>query len=431
MHAPGRALPDHTGQRAEWRRGWKLVLASAVGFSFFSVLLAGTGLFFGPLGKEFGWSRSLLSAGPGIATLVTALLSPFYGALIDRMGSRRLALPGIVLVMGAMSSFALANGSPLQWIALWVIFGVLLTTIKSTVWTTAVAGMFDEGRGLALGVTVAGTAAAQAIVPPLGNFLIEHAGWRGAFVWFGLGWGGLTLLLCALFFYDVRDRARSAAQAAGEAAPAQGALHLPGLTPRAALRSRAIWQLAASTFLVMALTVGLGIHLFPILTEAGVTRANAAWLTALTGVAGIVGKLVTGALMDRYKPNWIGGVTMGVTAVTFIVLIWWIDSTAAVIFGLLVNGYAAGTKMQICAFLTAGYAGMRHFGAIYGVMAAIVAFASGLGPWLAGVVYDKFGGYGPFLWAGVAGCIVSGVLLVRLPAYPKWAESGGASLYPA
>ncbi len=420
MHAPGRTAPEPTGQREEWRRGWRLVLASAVGFSFFSVLLAGTGLFFEPLGKEFGWSRSLLSAGPGIATFVTAILSPFYGALIDRMGSRRLALPGIVLVMASMSSFALANGSKTQWIVLWVVFGILLTSIKSTVWTTAVAGMFDKGRGLALGMTVAGTAVAQAVVPPLGNYLIEHTGWRGAFVWFGMGWGGLTLLLCALFLYDVHDRARRDALKAGQTAAARSTLHLPGLTLRQALRSRAIWQLAVSTFIVMVLTVGLGIHLFPILTEAGVTRANAAWLTALTGVAGIIGKLVTGALMDRYKPNWIGGVTMAVTAVTFIVLIWWIDSTAAVIFGLLVNGYAAGTKTQICAFLTAGYAGMRHFGAIYGVMAAMVAFASGLGPWLAGVVYDKFGGYGPFLWAGVFGCVVSGVLLVTLPRYPDW-----------
>ncbi|TCM19540.1 putative MFS family arabinose efflux permease [Novosphingobium sp. PhB165] len=422
MHAPDRVRPVPADQRQEWRSGWTLVLASSVGFSFFSVLLAATGLFFEPLGKEFGWSRSVLSAGPGIATFVTALLSPFYGALIDRMGSRRLALPGIVLVMISMSAFALANGSEVQWLVMWGVFGLVVTSIKSTVWTTAVAGLFEKGRGLALGVTVAGTAVAQAVVPPLGNFLIDYTGWRGAFVWFAIGWGGLTLLLCALFLYDVHDRARRAAQKSGGVVAARSTLHLPGLTPREALRSRAMWQLGLSTFLVMVLTVGLGIHLFPILTEAGVTRTNAAWLTALTGVAGIIGKLVTGALLDRYRPNWIGGVTMGVTAVTFLVLIGAINSTAAVIFGLLVNGYAAGTKTQICAYLTAGYAGMRHFGAIYGVMAAMVAFASGLGPWLAGVVYDKAGNYGPFLWAGVIGCVVSGLLLVTLPAYPKWEE---------
>ena len=409
-------------QQAEWKTGWTLVLASAIGFSFFSVLLAATGLFIGPLSKEFGWSRSLLAAGPSIATGVTALLSPFYGALIDRFGSRKLALPGIVAVMLATSSFALANGSEVQWIVLWVIFGVIVTSIKSTIWTTAVAGVFDKGRGLALGLTVAGTAVAQAVVPPLGNFLIEEFGWRGAFVWFGLGWGGLTLLLCSLFLYDAHDRLSRAAARTGAAKAVRTDVRLPGLTKAEAIRSRPLWQVAISTFVVMLLTIGLGIHLFPILTEAGVTRENAAWLSSLTGVAGIVGKLVTGALLDRFRPNWIGGVTMGITAVTFLLLITSLDSMPALIVALVVNGYAAGTKMQICAFLTAGYAGMRNFGAIYGTMSAIVALASGLGPFIAGLVYDFAGDYVPFLWAGVIGCTLGGALLITLPAYPRWEE---------
>lgn len=416
-------------QAQEWRTGWTLVLASSIGFSFFSVLLAATGLFFGPLGKEFGWSRSLLSAGPGIATIVNAVLSPFYGALIDRMGSRRLALPGIVAVIGATCAFSLVNGSPTQWIILWVVLGVLLTTIKSTIWTTAVAGVFEKGRGLAIGLTVAGTAMAQAVVPPLGNFLIEQTGWRGAFIWFGLGWGGLTLLLCYLFLYDAHDRIVRAATAAGTTASRRGMVRLPGLTRGEALRSRPLWQVAASTFVVMLLTIGLGIHLFPILTESGVSRSNAAWLSSLGGIAGIVGKLVTGALLDRFRPNWIGGLTMGVTAVTFFVLLTAIGSTPAVIFALIVNGYAAGTKMQICAFLTAGYAGMRNFGAIYGMMSAIVALASGMGPFIAGLVYDHAGGYGPFLWAGVIGCTLGGALLITLPAYPRFEDESEADVF--
>ncbi|WP_313435824.1 MFS transporter [Novosphingobium sp.] len=405
-----------SGQAEEWKSGWTLVLAASVGFSFFSVLLAATGLFMEPLSREFGWNRSLLSAGPAIATLITAVLSPFYGALIDRAGSRRLALPGIVAVMAATCAFATANGSPVQWIALWVVLGVLLTTIKSTIWTLAVASMFTKGRGLALGFTVSGTALAQAIVPPLGNFLIEEVGWRGAFVWFGLGWGGLSLLLCFLFLYDAHDRnVRS-----GKAPASRSGDHLPGLTRQEALRSRPLWQVAVSTFVVMFLTIGLSIHLFPILTESGVSRSNAAWLTSLTGIAGIIGKLATGALLDRFRPNWIGGLTMGVTAVTFFLLTVAMSSTPAIVIALLVNGYAAGTKMQICAYLTAGYAGMRHFGAIYGMMSALVALASGLGPLAAGAIYDRLGGYEPFLWAGTVGCLIGGALLVFLPSYPRW-----------
>lgn len=404
---------------SEWKSGWPIVVASMAGFSFFSVLLSATGLFIEPLEREFGWDRATLSVGPAIATAVTALLSPFYGALIDRFGSRRLGLPGVAVTMAATCMFAFASGSKTQWVLMWLIFGFILTSIKSTIWTTAVAGAFSRGRGLALGLAVTGPAIAQTVVPPLGNFLIESFGWRAAYVWFGLGWGGLTLLLCWLFLTDAHDRKAKEARAGKAPSPV---VVLPGLTRHAALRSVALWQVAISSFIVMMMTIGLSMHLFPILTEAGVPRGQAAWLLSLGGIAGIIGKLVTGALLDRFSPNWTGSLTMGVTAVTFAVLIWWLDSMTALVFALIINGYAAGSKTQITAFLIAGYAGLRNFGMIYGVVSALVALASGLGPWIAGKVYDVAGNYEPFLWVGAIACALGGALLMLLPTMPKWEE---------
>ena len=104
----------------EWKDGWRLVLACFIGFSFFSFMSASIGVFMVPLGREFGWSRTLLSAGITIASVTTAVLSPFFGILIDRYGARRVALPGIVATTIAVSAFSLTNGSPAQWLALWV-----------------------------------------------------------------------------------------------------------------------------------------------------------------------------------------------------------------------------------------------------------------------------------------------------------------------
>jgi hypothetical protein len=58
-------------------------------------------------------------------------------------------------------------------------------------------------------------------------------------------------------------------------------------------------------------------------------------------------------------------------------------------------------------------------------MAALMALASGLGPMVAGVIYDRSGGYGPFLIAGAIGCAFSGFLMISLPAYPKWQRIAG------
>jgi predicted MFS family arabinose efflux permease len=410
--------------RQEWRAGWTLVLAASLGFSFFSIMLVSVGLFMEPLAEEFEWSRTLLSSGPAIATIVTAVLGPFLGMLVDRFGARRIALPGLVLTIMSVVSFSLLNGSAVQWVVLWVLFGLVAVSIKSTVWTTAVVGVFEKSRGLALGLTLSGTAVAQSAVPPLGNFLIDEFGWRGGFVWLGLGWGGITLLACLLFLFDRRDRAdrqRKADEQAGRQVAAEEPVpELPGLTGREAWRDSAIWRLAISNFIVMALTMGLSIHMFPILTEAGVDRTRAAWLVSLAGIAGIVGKLVTGVLLDRFRPNWVGGITLGAAALAFALLLDGIRSPSLILVALLVNGYAAGTKTHITGFLTAGYAGMKNFGAIYGVMSSLMALAAGVGPMLAGMVYDAQGDYRLFLIAGAAGCALGGLLIVSMPRYPDW-----------
>ena len=406
----------------EWKQHWTLVLASAIGFGFFSVMLSTVGLFMEPVSDEFGWSRTFYSSGASIATIMTAVLSPFFGVLIDRYGSRKLALPGVLLTLTSMLLFGLTNGAAWQWIALWVFFGASAVTIKSTIWSAAVLGVFERSRGLALGLTMAGTALSQVIVPPLGNWLIGEFGWRAAYVWLGLGWGSITFVPCLFFFFDARDAA--ARKKADAAAPVE-TVSLTGLTVREGARDWALWRVGISNFVVMLLTQGLAAHLIPIMTDAGVSRGNAALLSSLGGIAGIVGKLITGALLDRYRPNWIGGLTLGAAALTFAALMEGVRSPALIVFALIVNGYAAGTKTQITGFLTASYGGMKSFGVLYGVMAALMALAAGFGPLVAGRVYDVFGGYEWFLLAGAIGCTLGGLMVISLPAYPKWEKQPG------
>ena len=95
-------------------------------------------------------------------------------------------------------------------------------------------------------------------------------------------------------------------------------------------------------------------------------------------------------------------------------------SVTLILFAIVVNGYAAGSKTQITAFLTSSYGGMRNFGKIYGVMAGLMAAAAGIGPLIAGLIYDQRGGYEPFLVVGALGCIVGGILMITLPNYPTW-----------
>ncbi|WP_395395734.1 MFS transporter [Novosphingobium sp. BL-8A] len=395
-----------------------MVLAACIGFSFMSFMTAAAGVFMDPLAEEFHWGRTELTLGMAIASLLSILCSPFVGNLIDRFGSRRLALPGLVLTAMAIAAFSLTDGSLTQWIGLWLAWGIVALLIQSTLWSAAIASVFTSGRGLALGVTMSGTALAQVVAPPLANYIIERSGWRAAYAIMGLGWGALALVLSALFLFDVRDRERKQSLSA---APAR--IDLAGLSLSQAWRDSSLWKVAVATFLVLTVTIAIVVHQFPILVEAGMSRGQAAWLVSLSGVAGVLGKLVSGTLIDRFHARVVGGVTLASTAIGWPMLMAGIATPATIILGIMISGYAAGTKIQLCSYLTARYAGMRNYGTIFGFMTSVIALASAVGPLAAGLSYDRYDSYTPLLLTGVVISLVSGGLVFSLRDYPDWHAS--------
>ena len=407
-----------TASAGEWRRGWPVVMTSSMGISFLAVVMGSLGTFIDPLTAEFGWSRATLTMGMVIAGLFVLLLSPFAGSMVDRHGPRRLALPGVVLMTVATASFGFANGSPIQWACLWVLYGLAHISMMMSIWTGAVTQVFDKGRGLALGLALAGSGVVSTVIPSLATWLIDAVGWRHSYLVLAILWGAPTFLLCLFFLRDKAGLPRRTLrdkkiEEVGE---------LQGLSIPEAWRDRGLWSVAIATLLVMLMTQALAVHQIPLMTEAGLSRADAALLAGLAGVASFAGNIVTGALMDRYRANWVGGITLGVLAVAFAFLLDSIRTPALILTAMIISGYAAGTKLQICGYLTSRYGGLKNYGAIFGFMGSLIAIGGALGPFLGGVLYDKTGSYNIFVIVGVIGCAIAGLLIISLPRHPVWQE---------
>jgi len=407
----------------EWKRHWTLVLAAGSAVSLTAVTTAIIGLFIEPWTTEFGWSRTLVSSGMIVGTITTPLLSPFVGAMIDRKGTRHIALPGIVLLTLSTALLGLLNGAVWMWFAIWALHAVAALATAPTVWTAAVSSAFAAGRGLALGLTLSGSAFAQATAPVLTYYLIEEFGWRIALVSLATGWGGLAFLLCFFLLFDgyhISQMTRSG----DEAIPNSSSLlsHAPGLSIAQARRSPVLWKIGMSTFLTFIVTMGIVVHQIPILRSIHVSRETAVYLASMAAIAGIFGKLVTGWLLDRFPARWVGGGTLAANVATFVLLLL-PDLTSNIIFvAMLINGYTIGTKLQITSLLTSVYAGMRNFGAIFGAVSSLILVGSGLGPLLAGAVFDRFGSYEPFLMFGIGATVLSAALVFTLPGYPEWSK---------
>jgi predicted MFS family arabinose efflux permease len=405
----------------EWRTHWPLVLTAFLGISVPSVAMISSGLFIEPLDREFGWSRTEISAGVALASLMTIPLSPLMGALIDRWGGRRIALPGLLLTSLAIAGLSLANGSFSQWMALWFVYGLAALLIKSTLWTAAISGTFTAGRSLALSLTLSGSAMVAITIPPLTEWLIGQFGWRTAYVALAVIFGLPALLASYFFLYDARDRQRIALRTnTSETAPINPVLE--GLSIAEASRSLPLYRIATATLITLLLSSAFMVHQFPILTESGVSRQNAAMLASLAGAASIIGKLLTGWLMERFDAGLIGCVTNSVMAIALLFLLEPFRTPFTIVLAMFIIGYSNGTKLQICAYLTSIYAGMLNYGKIFGVMASIIAVAAGIGPLLGGVIYDVTGGYNLLILSGIPISLVAGVLLLRLGRYPHWSR---------
>ena len=400
----------------EWRRHWPLVMAGLLGLSLGTLPTATLGLFMQPLGDEFGWSRTQVSLGLSIFALVSLPLAPFAGMLVDRFGPRRIGVPGLALSAACFAAFGLMSGPYYQWILIWVAYTLASLLIRTLVWSSSISAAFTQNRGLALAVLLCGTAIATAIGPTVARLLIAEWGWRGGYVGLGIGWGGLAVLIAALFFQDVR--APTASSPGIATAPAQ----LPGgLTLREAMRNLTILRIGLAIFLQTLIGAAIIVHMVPLLQADGLTLASATTVAAILGLASIAGKLITGGLIDRMPGSLLPVIGFGGPMIAYTVFLQASGSIWLLGLAVFVFGYCSGASLHLTTYLTTRYAGLRNFGAIFGIFSSLMAGAAGIGPVLAGWVFDRSGGYGPLLMAGIPAAALAALAVFRLGPYPVFA----------
>src|SRR6516225_5110114 len=93
---------------------WLVVAASMCGLLVGSgpILIFSSGVFLKPVSAELGVTRGDLSSALMLAALCTAVTLPFFGWLLDRVGTRRVMMPGIVLYGLAVAAFGLMQAQP-------------------------------------------------------------------------------------------------------------------------------------------------------------------------------------------------------------------------------------------------------------------------------------------------------------------------------
>jgi len=403
-------------QRSEFRDGWPVVLAATfgVGVGLIGAPIFTLGTFIVPLSKTFGWTRTQVSLSSFCMVFGTIISAMFVGRIVDRFGARRIGIISLILLCAALVGMTQITADIRTFY-----FGLILLSLAGCgtspiIWTRGVALWFDKNRGLAFGLTLAGTGIAGMVMPPFIGWVIAHHDWRAGYL--GLAAAtAVALIPVVLFFREPSDR-----ELADRRSPLAQAQHAAGMALGEALRTRRFWQLGLVNFFVTSATSLLIIHLVPLLIGAGIGRSTAANLSAIMGATIIFGRFSTGYLMDRFHPPFVGCGYLLIAGLGVILIELALPNLVGVGIAIATFGLAAGAEVQLVAFMTSRYFGLKSYGQIYAVQFILFELGVGFGPAAAGRIFDAYGNYTNALYLCLAAFVVGGVTLAALGKPPKW-----------
>jgi MFS family permease len=361
---------------AGWRNLSAATLGSACGIAIYTPLFS---LFFRALEVERGWSK-VAAAGSLFAMVATALVLPFVGRLIDRLGTR----PVIGFSVGAMVAcylwLALRDGSITEFYIATVALSILGCATGPIGYTRIVVRQFDAARGTALAITLAGQALLTIILPPIvANVIAEGSSRDGYILMAGLaGIGGYTAL--ALMKPPVQRVVNSSDD-------------LEGADVRTAIRTIAFWRLTLATFAISAASIGLVSQLQSVLIEKGLSASAAVLLISCLGLSVVVSRLVTGRLLDLRRPDLTAAGCMALAAIGALVLLKSDGHPALAILAVVLVGISLGAELDIVSFFVSRIFGLRHYGALYGVLSLFLYLGMAGGGLAYALVRQHWGSY--------------------------------------
>jgi len=382
MHESGVSCPN-VNNKASYRK-WGILVAC---FLASAVTVGGSQYSFGhfvePLQETFGWSRTEIGLSLSLVAL-GSFISPLIGSLIDRHGARPIMT--FCLIMFAISYLARPF---MTHISHWYVLGIIqsFTIAGANILPTGklIGLWFPKNRGKILGIAAMGNNFGGIAVQPAIALIISAYSWQMGYAAIGI----FAILVSIYSFSMVRDPIASLAE--------NGAIQeseVVGSTLSEAFRMRQFYVIIVAfmcgTFTYSALLPQVSSHLI----DNGIDESTTALAVSLFAACGMLGKFIFGIMSDKFGPRPAMIFDLYGQSV-FACLLVFAGTSVPLWLVVPFMGFFLGAFGALTQLLVIETFGVKHFGAIMGVISIGTAISLFSGPIIAGLSYDLSESYGP------------------------------------
>jgi sugar phosphate permease len=395
-----------------------LFLFAGAGFYSFSIFIQ-------PLEDEFGWSRAAVSLTMSIYFIVSGLVGPLMGKWIQTHGPKR------VMALSALATgacFLLVSLTPALWYlyALYAFLAMANCGMGIIPVSSVIAAWFVRRRGTAIGLAMVGISLGGLVLTPVIGLITARFSWRASFIVLGLLVWALALPAILFVIRGSPDELGLEPDGRGtsgnEPSPAEppspsAAGELRGWPLKAALRSRPYRWIAATFFLAPMAQMGVLQHQVPLIAEAGLTQAAAAFAMGLTAGMGGLGKVGFGRITETVPFRYAAAFCFGLQALA-VLLFLATQSVAMVWVYVLLFGFAMGGVIVLLPLIVGHFFGLASFGVLVGTLMLTQALGGSIGAYASGLIHDHFGSYQLALTAFV-GVYLAAIVTIFLARRPE------------
>lgn len=390
-------------QRLPFYYGWLVVGIAFVTMALGVNARTAFSLLMPPILAEFGWERGVTAGAFSFGFLVSAVLSPTMGRLMDSHGPQAVMLLGVVATAIGLLLATVGTEPWHLYATLGVLVGAGSVCLGYTGQTLFLPNWFVRHRGLATGIAFAGVGAGSIVLFPWFQHVIQTEGWRSACVTLAI----VLLVVAGPLNLLLRRRPEDLGLTPdGDPEPAQAAGQAKRnvvdhdwvaieWTLARALRTARFWWLVLAYFGALFTWYAVQVHQTKYLIEIGFGAGPAAWALGAVSLAGIPGQIALGHLSDRAGREIVWTIGCLGFVITYLALLALRDHPTLPLLYLMIGaqgllGY--GLTSVIGAIPVEIFEG-KHYGSIFGTLMLGAIAGGALGPWAVGALFDHTGNY--------------------------------------